>query len=49
MDRFGAVTRVFNHAPSEGCRPFDEKRAGTVLSDGGAMILLESLESAEKR
>lgn len=49
MDKFGAVTKSFNDAPDKACRPFDNKRAGTVMSDGGAMILLESLESAEKR
>jgi 3-oxoacyl-[acyl-carrier-protein] synthase II len=30
-------------------RSFDQKRVGTVLGDGGGMMLLESLESAEKR
>ena len=30
-------------------RSFDQKRAGTVLGDGGGLMILESLESAEKR
>jgi 3-oxoacyl-(acyl-carrier-protein) synthase len=28
---------------------FDKKRAGTVLGDGGALMMMETLESAEKR
>jgi 3-oxoacyl-(acyl-carrier-protein) synthase len=46
MDSFGAVTQASNNDPEGSCRPFDLKRAGTVLSDGGGMLLLESLESA---
>ena len=49
MDAFGAVTKDFNNAPDKACRPFDKNRAGTVLSDGGGMILLESFESAKSR
>jgi 3-oxoacyl-(acyl-carrier-protein) synthase len=49
MEAFGALCTTFNDAPEEACRPFDEKRAGTVLSDGGGLILLESLECAKKR
>jgi len=30
-------------------RPFDNQRSGTVLSDGGALLMLESEESAIKR
>ncbi|MCS6941458.1 MAG: beta-ketoacyl-ACP synthase [Geminocystis sp.] len=32
-----------------GCYPFAKKRDGFVLAEGGAMLLLESLEEAEKR
>ena len=28
---------------------FDRRRAGTVLGDGGGFMIIESLESAEKR
>ena len=42
MDAFGAVCKTFNDSPDQACRPFDSKRAGTVLADGGALILLES-------
>jgi 3-oxoacyl-(acyl-carrier-protein) synthase len=30
-------------------RPFDKKRCGTLLGDGGAMLVMESLDSALKR
>jgi len=49
MDAFGALTRVFNDTPDDAMRPFDSKRAGTVLSDGGALFVLESEESIRKR
>lgn len=31
------------------CRPFSKDRSGMVLGEGGATIILETLESAEKR
>lgn len=48
MDDFGAVTRSFNDKPEEACRPFDQGRSGTVLSDGGALLLLESQDSIKR-
>ena len=38
-----------NDAPEEASRPFDKGRDGFVLADGGAMVMLESLEHAERR
>lgn len=49
MDAFGALCTTFNDNPEAACRPFDKTRAGTVLSDGGGMVLLESEEHALKR
>ncbi len=49
MDAFGALCRDHNHDPENACKPFDKNRSGTVLGDGGAMILLETEESALKR
>jgi nodulation protein E len=34
---------------SDTCRPFSKNRDGMILGEGGAMLVLESLESAKKR
>src|SRR5262249_35115618 len=31
------------------CRPFDKTRSGTVISEGGGLIILEELEHAKSR
>ncbi|MFC1704504.1 beta-ketoacyl-[acyl-carrier-protein] synthase family protein [Candidatus Omnitrophota bacterium] len=31
------------------CRPFDKRRDGMVVSEGGAVVILETLEHAQKR
>ena len=49
MDNLEQLTHEYNDRPGEAVKPFDKKRSGTVLGDGGAFVLLESLESAEKR
>ena len=49
MDSFKALTRSHNESPDSAMRPFDKKRAGTVLSDGGACLFLETEESAKSR
>ncbi|MDQ2670770.1 MAG: beta-ketoacyl-[acyl-carrier-protein] synthase II, partial [Gemmatimonadota bacterium] len=38
-----------NDSPETASRPFDKDRDGFVLGDGGAVVVLESLEHAEKR
>jgi len=38
-----------NDAPEEASRPFDQDRDGFVLGDGGAVVILESLEHATGR
>lgn len=40
---------VRHDAPHEASRPFDKDRDGLIPSGGGAMVVLESLESAQAR
>jgi 3-oxoacyl-[acyl-carrier-protein] synthase II len=38
-----------NDHPLKACRPFDATRKGTVLGEGSAMLVLETLEHAQSR
>ena len=44
-----ALTRDYNDNPAAASRPFDADRSGFVLGEGGAIFLVESLESALDR
>jgi 3-oxoacyl-[acyl-carrier-protein] synthase II len=44
----GAMSKT-NDAPMQASRPFDKDRDGFVLAEGGGIIVLESLEHAQKR
>ncbi len=48
---FGAMKALStrNSQPESASRPFDKDRDGFVLAEGAGILLLESLESAEKR
>ena len=45
---FTGFNRLFAMAP-EKCQPFDKNRKGMMVGEGGAMLLIESLDSARKR
>jgi len=45
---FTGFNRLFAMAP-EKCQPFDKNRKGMMLGEGGAVLLIEELKSAEER
>lgn len=49
MELFGANCNTFNGDPEHASRPYDTKRAGPVMADGGGVLILEDLESALRR
>ena len=38
-----------NDAPGAACRPFDAQAAGTVIGEGGGLLILEAMEHAQAR
>jgi 3-oxoacyl-[acyl-carrier-protein] synthase II len=44
-----ALTFDFNDNPTRGSRPFDGKRSGFVMGEGSGVLVLETLEHAQKR
>ncbi len=45
---FTGFNRLFAMAPDR-CQPFDKNRKGMMLGEGGAFVLVESVEHAKKR
>ena len=43
------VLAIDNEHPEEACRPFSADRKGLVLAEGAAVLVLESLENAQRR
>ncbi len=43
------VVTDYNDRPEQACRPFDEKRSGSVISEGGGLLILEDYEHAKAR
>jgi len=49
FDIINAASSHFNDRPSQTPRPFDRDRDGVVCAEGSGVVLLESLESAQRR
>lgn len=47
--RLQALTTKFNDNPTASSRPFDKDRSGFVMGEGAGILVLESLEHAQKR
>ena len=43
------VSTKYNDTPEQACRPFDKDADGTVMAEGGGVVVLEELEHALKR
>jgi 3-oxoacyl-[acyl-carrier-protein] synthase II len=48
LSLFEALSRE-NDAPEQACRPFDRRRTGSVIGEGGGVLVLEELEHARRR
>jgi 3-oxoacyl-[acyl-carrier-protein] synthase II len=46
--RMGVLASQFDH-PAQACRPYDVRRNGFVVGEGAGILVLESLEQAQKR
>ena len=45
----GRLTTKGNDDPSKACRPFDRDHSGTVVGEGGGLLILEEAERARRR
>jgi len=49
FDAMGALSSKYNDRPDQASRPYDADRDGFVISGGGGVLVLESLEHAQVR
>lgn len=49
FDAMGALSSKYNDTPTTASRPYDEFRDGFVITGGGGVVVLESLEHAQAR
>jgi 3-oxoacyl-[acyl-carrier-protein] synthase II len=45
----GRVVTGGNNRPEQACRPFDAQHSGTVVAEGGGLVVLEELDRARAR
>jgi len=44
-----ALSHGFNDEPERACRPWDARRDGFIMSEGAGIVVLEELETAQRR
>lgn len=49
FDAMGAMSTHYNDTPTLASRPYDKDRDGFVIAGGGGIVVVESLEHAQKR
>ena len=49
QEKLGRLNGTSNDAPGEAVRPFDEAAKGTVVGEGGGLLILEEMEHATAR
>ncbi|MBI4587216.1 MAG: hypothetical protein HY725_00115 [Candidatus Rokubacteria bacterium] len=49
FDNWDGMPSSWNDQPSKACRPYDRDREGTVFSEGAGVLVLETMEGAERR
>lgn len=47
--KLGRLANRYNDRPEAACRPFDADADGTIIGEGGGLVVLETLDSARKR
>jgi 3-oxoacyl-[acyl-carrier-protein] synthase-1 len=49
LNNLGILPSDFNDRPEKACRPYDRDRQGMVISEGAGILIVESLDHAERR
>lgn len=49
QEQAGRLAIDANDTPASACKPFDAKRAGSVISEGGGLFILEEQQHARRR